>query len=485
MSKFDKDTLFLLFEELQDDSKSLFSCLMVNRLWCETAIPILWRNPWSYGINYGNKNYLFIIIAYSLSDNDKNILTRRGIQLPPISHQSLLFDYLSFCRSFNVNIINNIISTRTTSTFNQVLLRQAFYNLLMIKSSGLKFLDMVSINQQIFYLSGAFHFESLCELKCETSTDSSYFFELAQICQNIQRIIINNTKSNANDGIVRLIEIQENLKYFEWKDNIDDDLTFDLDEKFFLVLEKKANSLKHLIVTFKLTDYYEHLQSILPKLNKLKTLKIDNILLHNEEQLKMSIYHDLEIFNTDYIKIDTAASVIKNSGGHIRKILLKYSYYYYEDEDEDNFDEDFIILIRSIYENCPLIEYLSIPFSASKERFIEFENLLIRCQKLKSILLISSRYGRKLENGDEILKILIRSSSKNLREFRFFDSIKFSLEDLKTFFEKWKGRPAISIITSNLIYRRTDYTNLINKYKNDGVIKEFKYDINLNIFYDN
>ncbi|CAB4460321.1 unnamed protein product [Rhizophagus irregularis] len=344
---------------------------------------------------------------------------------------------------------------------------------------------MVSINQQIFYLSGAFHFESLCELKCETSTDSSYFFELAQICQNIQRIIINNTKSNANDGIVRLIEIQENLKYFEWKDNIDDDLTFDLDEKFFLVLEKKANSLKHLIVTFKLTDYYEHLQSILPKLNKLKTLKIDNILLHNEEQLKMSIYHDLEIFNTDYIKIDTAASVIKNSGGHIRKILLKYSYYYYEDEDEDNFDEDFIILIRSIYENCPLIEYLSIPFSASKERFIEFENLLIRCQKLKSILLISSRYGRKLENGDEILKILIRSSSKNLREFRFFDSIKFSLEDLKTFFEKWKGRPAISIITSNLIYRRTDYTNLINKYKNDGVIKEFKYDINLNIFYDN
>src|ERR1700743_1707586 len=106
MSQLNKDILFLIFEELHDDSKSLFSCLMVNRTWCETVIPILWRNPWCYAINYKNKNYLFMIIASYLSDDIKEFLTRQGIQLPPVLFQPLLFDYLSFCRSINVNTLN-------------------------------------------------------------------------------------------------------------------------------------------------------------------------------------------------------------------------------------------------------------------------------------------------------------------------------------------------------------------------------------------
>ena len=105
MFKFNKDTLFLIFEEFQNDSKSLFSCSMVNKLWCETVIPILWRNPWRYDIDYNNKSYLFTIIASYLSDDIRKFLTKQEIQLPSISSQSLLFDYLSLCRSININII--------------------------------------------------------------------------------------------------------------------------------------------------------------------------------------------------------------------------------------------------------------------------------------------------------------------------------------------------------------------------------------------
>ena len=75
MSKLNKDILFLLFKKLREDSKSLFSCLMVNKLWCETAVPILWRNPWCYDINYSNKIYLFITIASYLPDDIKEFLT--------------------------------------------------------------------------------------------------------------------------------------------------------------------------------------------------------------------------------------------------------------------------------------------------------------------------------------------------------------------------------------------------------------------------
>src|SRR6266536_5710058 len=123
MSKLNKDILFLIFEELQDDSKSLFSCLMVNRLWCETVIPILWRNPWHYNISYHNKSSLYYIFTFYLSEDIKEFLTGQGIQLPSFSHQPPLFDYLSFCKSINVNATNAIIiSTGSSLAYNQFLL---------------------------------------------------------------------------------------------------------------------------------------------------------------------------------------------------------------------------------------------------------------------------------------------------------------------------------------------------------------------------
>src|SRR5215470_17574959 len=142
MSKLNKDILFLLFEELQDDSKFLFSCLMVNRLWCETAIPILWRNPWQYSITYYNKNSLYSIVTFYLPDDVKEFLKGEGIL---ISDQSLAFDYLSFCRSIYVKIISSVISIGSSSEYNQFLLREEIYKLLMRKCPEIKYLNIESI----------------------------------------------------------------------------------------------------------------------------------------------------------------------------------------------------------------------------------------------------------------------------------------------------------------------------------------------------
>src|SRR6266498_2646270 len=117
MSKLNKDILFLIFEELQEDSKSLFSSLMVNRLWCETVIPILWKNPWRYTIYYDDKVSLYNIVTFYLPDDIKEFLTEK----PP---QSILFDYLSFCRSINIDILNTIISIGTSSLYDQFFLQQ-------------------------------------------------------------------------------------------------------------------------------------------------------------------------------------------------------------------------------------------------------------------------------------------------------------------------------------------------------------------------
>ena len=87
------------------------------------------------------------------------------------------------------------------------------------------------------------------------------------------------------------------------------------------------------------------------------------------------------------------------------------------------------------------------------------------------------------EIGEDLLKVLIRSAPTNLREIRFFNDFKFSLETLEEFLGKWKGQP-LSILTSDPIYKGDDYIELINKYKNDGVIKDFKCGNTIDIDYE-
>ncbi|GBC08826.1 hypothetical protein RclHR1_08400004 [Rhizophagus clarus] len=329
--------------------------------------------------------------------------------------------------------------------------------------------------------------DSLCELICDTSIDYSYFYGLARICQNIQRLIIVNVTPKPNCGIAKLIEVQKNLKHFEWTDNFDDDYFTDGPYKeIFFELERKANNLDHLELFFLYFESFDTImQGLLPKLDKIKTLIINEFSFINENLLKMLAYNDLEILNIDYITIDEASIIIENSGGRLKEVSLKpCDFLNYEDD----FSDDSLIFIRKIYKNCPLIEYLSLAFSPSKDHFTEFENLLKICQHLKSLLLITSNIHRVreteekiFENGKELLKILIRSAPTNLRELRLFDDFKFSLEALKEFLEKWRGRPALTVLTSDSIYQDVDYQKLINNYKNDGVIKNFRYESIMNI----
>jgi hypothetical protein len=482
MSKLNKDILFLIFEELQKDSKSLFSCLMVNRLWCETVIPVLWKNPWCYSINYNNKSSLYSLITSYLSDDIKESLIRQEILLSLILHQPLLFDYLSFCRSIDVDILNTIISIGTSDLYNQFLLQQEIYNLLMRKCPELKCLNIRSIKHHIFYFPEAkARLEPLCELRCDTSIDSSFFYGLARICKYIQRLIIINRK--INHGAVKLIENQRNLKYFELKDDFDEDFVEQPNKEIFLALAKKADVLNHLILSL---EYDERIiiQDVVTRLHKLETLIINDAYVpFSEDQLKMLAHNKLKTFSIDFISLNEASVIIENSGRHLKEILLRY--YDYEWWHEFScFEEDSLNFIRKIYQNCPLIEYLSLLYLPTMEHFVEFEKLLKNCQNLKSLCLCKLVYTNdEEETGKELLKVLIRSAPINLREIRFIEDFQFSLKNLEKFFKSWKNRPALSILTSDPLYKEEDYMKLINKYKDNGVIKDFKCVAGKNIYY--
>ncbi|GBC31911.2 hypothetical protein RIR_jg33316.t1 [Rhizophagus irregularis DAOM 181602=DAOM 197198] len=302
---------------------------------------------------------------------------------------------------------------------------------------------MRSINHQIFgFPEAKIHLESLCELKCDTSINSSYFYGLSRFCQYIQGLFIVHICPKPNDGIVKLIEVQKNLKYFEWKDDFNGDFPReDPYEKILLALEKKADNIDHLRIFFQYVDDFEHqlLQKILPRFHKLKTLMIENeFRSFTDVHLNNLVYRDLETLNIEWNKQNVLSSIVENSGGRLKKILFRPNYMN-------------LIVDANFYNNS--LNYI----------------------------LLSNVYGDKasdekvVDGGDELLKVLINSAPTNLKEIRFFKHFKFSLENLEEFLGNWKGC-ALTIFTSDSLYEREDYKKLIDKYKDDGVIKDFIYE---------
>src|SRR5688500_2674637 len=158
----------------------------------------------------------------------------------------------------------------------------------------------------------------------------------------------------------------------------------------------------------------------------------------------------------DYIDFNIIDLIIKNSKRNLRKILIKHCDDFYDD------------VPHICYENCPLIESIPLVFLSSK--FIEFEKLLQTCQKLK-VLSIYIIYMEEimekilLEYGDKLSKALIEFAPRNLRTIKFsrYD-LKFSLKILESLLEGWRGRTALSFITSDQVYGKEEYIEIINRY---------------------
>ncbi|CAB5202271.1 unnamed protein product [Rhizophagus irregularis] len=95
-----------IIQYLHHDYKTLYSCILVNRLWCHSAIPLLWENPFS---NKFLKNYHFIeIYLHNLNDDDKIKLNEYGINNDLIPSNTL-FNYPSFIQHFTTRKFNNSI----------------------------------------------------------------------------------------------------------------------------------------------------------------------------------------------------------------------------------------------------------------------------------------------------------------------------------------------------------------------------------------
>src|SRR2546430_17462182 len=99
MSKLPADCLNEIFEYLEEDEATLRSCLLVNRLWCEVAVRILWKSI---------RNYSTLIAC--LPNESKEILNDNGIITSTSASKPPMYNYSSFCKVLSINQLNHEIS---------------------------------------------------------------------------------------------------------------------------------------------------------------------------------------------------------------------------------------------------------------------------------------------------------------------------------------------------------------------------------------
>src|SRR5581483_9370093 len=186
------DCLNEIFEYLEDEVIALHSCLLVNRLWCEIAVRILWRDIW----NYSTRNFRTLIAC--LPEKSKKILYDNRIIVPAPTLNPPMFNYASFCKVLSVNRVNYMIKQllRTQQYHDIHIVERELYKLFMRQIPSLKGLifdydEWKILDMNLAAFPGAKDcLKNLTELNYRTYIPLKFLHHLSKICHHIKSLTI-------------------------------------------------------------------------------------------------------------------------------------------------------------------------------------------------------------------------------------------------------------------------------------------------------
>ncbi|RGB30082.1 hypothetical protein C1646_818098 [Rhizophagus diaphanus] len=451
MSNLNRDVLYSIFEQLHD-KRTLNSCLLVNKAWCVTAIPNLWRNPWK-SLNKENEKLLLNVIFSHLSEVSKNNVGEHNLLTH--SYQRPSFDYMSYCRHLNLDEIQRIINENIEDKDKSLKIQNEILNLFI--NENMKYTHFYmhqNFDHQINLIHGAECCLSGVEfLSCSTSIDDNILTKLTEACKSIKELKLFIELEKNNHGFVKLIEVQRRLY------NIDIVRHSYENETFCKILEnsliKHSSTVQHCKITRRPSTKF---LSSFVNLKKLE-LGCNKQIITSWNCLDNLTFPSLKILKSSSVPIETLTSIIKNTSGLLSEI--KIDYISHDEISNRN-------LIQAIYQNCQNIKYLKLLIR--NRNILELETLLINCQHLNGLFIIVNDYDKCY--WDKLFEILTKSSSTNLFKFKFYSHGLPRLESLKSFFDRWRGRQPmlLQIISDKIIDLK-----IIERYKAEGIVERYDY----------
>jgi hypothetical protein len=455
MTKINIDCLNLIINELRKDKRSLRSCLLVNKEWCNIAVSFLWKNhAWC---NEDKSEKVFNTIFSCLPSSTIQILSVNNIKLPLT--ESPLFNYVSFCEFPKAKIVDKIIGIILKGGHDNEknILEQEIYKLFVEQCKNIKELCWETSQPLPSFPGASACFSQLNSLDIDVNfVNSDALYKMAQICRNLNRLTINNCSQDL-PGLISLIDVQKNLKNL---------LLYPTNkkgtcEKLSKALARKYNTIKNL--TLGPVGSIE--PSFLTSLTNLKSITIyegDEIrkeIKDFQHYLAISEFPDLQVITIVGLScFKELAQLIEKTRGNISEISL-YTF--------NKSAENTGMLIKAIANNCPKIK--SLPIYLKSTDFIHVKSLLLNCKYLEDIKFYGMDSVSTDDNvGDELLDILTEFSPKLLTKILLSGSWNYSIDTFERFFESYRGRTLSYFEIRNVT---EEYKDIVRKYIKEGVIK--------------
>ncbi|CAH1759804.1 11871_t:CDS:2 [Entrophospora sp. SA101] len=360
-SKFNKDdSLPNLPSEIIDcilkhikDQNTLFSCLLVNRLWCRKVVPVLWASPKplfnsSYVNNGSNRNDGVDKVEGDISGiGEDSVHNNNNFNLLNLSNP--LFEYAAFLKELDYNVLRTAVRKSykniggkefsrkikplkpDLNPTRQMTVMKALIKL-FTRCSVLDSVKFNSLHDDIpnffLFVEGQHSLSNVSKLHVSSSSDLpntlALLNRLSLLCSNIRHLIIDSTDLTTSENLADIIRAQQNLISLELHGN------FINVSPVFLSLETHISTLTS--IKFVDIDYQWKLLEILSKCINLKSLEvISNINNLNDEdqdsEKELNFVLPPTICNLKSLKLINQKSIyssliFQTSGGSVKKLSL-------------------------------------------------------------------------------------------------------------------------------------------------------------------
>ncbi|RIA87133.1 hypothetical protein C1645_855006 [Glomus cerebriforme] len=464
-----EDCILEILEYLSDDKKSLYSCLLTNRLFCRFAVKILWRDPWIEYINSNEKNYWNILggtitKCFSQEIKQTSSLLKKHKQIHLLK-QPPLFNYVLHIQIITVRVINELIKVIFDDIDNKKIeqkFNETFWLFFIKRCPKIKSLDIPKFNLFI-YPESKKSLSSLSTLKVNVSYPKEIILELSKNVHTLKRIEFHlddiSKNSYNNDTIKTLILSQKNLR----------EIKFIFVKGHTPFFNKKIT--KHLSQSLRTLELcnctYLSVQTIsnFTNLTELKicfdSLRYNGVGFHNLKEISLPKLEILYLISFREGDFPFLIKLIESTKGSL-KILNVRAYKL----SAISLPLSLIgFYLHTIKTTCPNIEVLSV-WLIPEMSLEDFEDLLKSCSKIRTIIIHSITSFDNIFSKRVLHLLAIESSSFFLKNIHLIGGWKFSNLELEKFFDLWKEmkRKPLKFFSNNNIFYIYIKSNHIIKY---------------------
>jgi hypothetical protein len=471
------DCLNEIIEYLEEDKATLHSCLLVNRLWCEISVRILWRNIWNFktsSYQQHTKSSILSTLFACLPNESKEFLYKNEIFISTPTSKQPLFNYATFCKVLSIyeidRMVNNVFKDKPPIDSLSLDDRNLLITNEIIKMFANQIYSLKRLSYYHYYFNTRnFSFpyfpgvKDLSELHCCSCLPSNFFYQLSQICHNLQILSIDFHNYDASNELKELISLQNNLKNLTlssfgstWEDIIP-------------VLTKHSHTITKLQLYGDSNDLPFSFVSLFTNLQEFIFSFLGGAHFEDFKMLQHVNYSKLHTLKIPYQcpRPEYVMKFLENNGKNLKKFRT---------------GESNKALSLSIPNFCPNLKNLFVIFHNGESDILK--TIFINCQYLESIKIWC---GKGFLTEKEVFKAVAEHSLNNFCELKIFNvscTHIISPGDLESFFVNWRNRIPTKMLVLTII--REDYKGfgyyrylndneenmkIIKKYENLGIIE--------------